>query len=252
MKLFAHQLRFEQRLYWRSRELAFFTFLFPLLIFVLLGSVYGDDRIKQEHNVKGSSYLLAGVLGYGIAATAFAGLAIVIVLRRENGILKRLRATPLPPGTYLASVIASTVLVFTVEAAALIVLARLMFHVPLPDQWLSLVLAVLLGALAFAALGIALSGYIRSGEGSSAVVNAVYLPMAFLAGAFWTPHAYPRFLEVIAEILPLTYFIRLMRDVVLRDETIWSSWESAAVVAAWGIAGVLLAVRSFRWAPREG
>jgi ABC-2 type transport system permease protein len=251
VRLFVHQLRSEQRLYWRSRELAFFTFLFPILIFVLLGSVYGDDVIEEEH-VKGSSYLLAGVLGYGIASTAFAGLAIVVVLRRENGILKRLRATPLPPGIYLAGVLASTVLVFLVEAAVLIVLARLIFDVPLPDQWVSLVLALLLGALAFAALGIALSGVIRSGEGSSAVVNAIYLPAAFLAGAFWTPHAYPRFLEVIAEILPLTYFIRLMRDVVLRNETLWASWESAVVVAAWGIAGALLAVRTFRWAPREG
>jgi ABC-2 type transport system permease protein len=251
VRLFVHQLRSEQRLYWRSRELAFFTFLFPILIFVLLGSVYGDDVIEEEH-VKGSSYLLAGVLGYGIASTAFAGLAIVVVLRRENGILKRLRATPLPPGIYLAGVLASTVLVFLVEAAVLIALARLIFDVPLPDQWVSLVLALLLGALAFAALGIALSGVIRSGEGSSAVVNAIYLPAAFLAGAFWTPHAYPRFLEVIAEILPLTYFIRLMRDVVLRNETLWASWESAVVVAAWGIAGAILAVRTFRWAPREG
>jgi ABC-2 type transport system permease protein len=251
VRLFVHQLRSEQRLYWRSRELAFFTFLFPILIFVLLGSVYGDDVIEEEH-VKGSSYLLAGVLGYGIASTAFAGLAIVVVLRRENGILKRLRATPLPPGIYLAGVLASTVLVFLVEAAVLIVLARLIFDVPLPDQWVSLVLALVLGALAFAALGIALSGVIRSGEGASAVVNAIYLPVAFLAGAFWTPHAYPRFLEVIAEILPLTYFIRLMRDVVLRNETLWASWESAVVVAAWGIAGALLAVRTFRWAPREG
>jgi ABC-2 type transport system permease protein len=114
------------------------------------------------------------------------------------------------------------------------------------------ILSLLLGALSFAALGIALTGAIRSGEGSSAVVNAIYLPAAFLAGAFWSPHAFPRFLEVIAEILPLTYFIRLMRDVVLRNETIWSSWESAAVVAAWGIGGVILATRTFRWSPREG
>ena len=99
--LFLHQLRGEQRLYWRSRELAFFTFLFPVLIFVLLGSVYGNDRIKSEH-VKGSAYLLAGILGYGVAATAFAGLSIMLVIRREGGILKRLRATPLPPWAYLA------------------------------------------------------------------------------------------------------------------------------------------------------
>ena len=84
-------------------------------------------------------------------------------------------------------------------------------------------------------------------------MNAIYLPMAFLAGAFWSPHAFPRFLEVIAEILPLTYFIRLMRDVVLRDETIWSSWESAAVVAAWGDRRRHRSRRAtFRWEPREG
>jgi ABC-2 type transport system permease protein len=251
VKLFLHQLRGEQRLYWRSHELAFFTFLFPVLIFVLLGSVYGNDMIKSEH-VKGSAYLLAGILGYGIASTAFAGLAIMLVIRREGGILKRLRATPLPPTTYLVAAITSTVIVFTIEAAALIVLARVMFGVSIPHEWLSLVLALLLGTLSFAALGLALTGYIRSGEGSSAVVNAIYLPMSFLSGSFWSPHAYPRFLEVIAEILPLTYFIRLMRDIVLRNETIWANWESAAAVAAWGIAGLILAVRSFRWEPREG
>jgi ABC-2 type transport system permease protein len=214
--------------------------------------VYGNDRIKSEHNVKGSAYLLAGILGYGIASTAFAGLTIMLVIRREGGILKRLRATPLPPATYLVAVIASTAIVFALEAAALIVLARLLFGVHFPHEWLSLVLALLLGTLSFAALGLALTGFIRSGEGSSAVVNAIYLPTAFLSGSFWSPHAYPRFLEVIAEILPLTYFIRLMRDIVLRNETIWANWESAAAVAAWGIAGLVLAVRSFRWEPREG
>ena len=216
MRLFLHQLRGEQRLYWRSRELAFFTFLFPVLIFVL------------------------------------AGLTIMLDIRREDGVIKRLRATPLPPETYLVAAIASTVIVFALEAATLIVLARLLFHVHFPHEWLSLVLALLLGTLSFAALGLALTGFIRSGEGSSAVVNAIYQPTAILSGSFWSPHAYPRFLEVIAEILPLTYFIRLMRDIVLRNETIWANWESAAAVAAWGIAGLVLAVRSFRWEPREG
>jgi ABC-2 type transport system permease protein len=150
-------------------------------------------------------------------------------------------------------VIVSTVLVFAVEAAALLLLGRVIFGIELRTQWLSLVLALLLGALTFAALGIALTGWIRSAEGASAVVNAIYLPMAFLSGAFVSPHEYPRFLEVIAEILPLTYFIRLMRDIVLRNETIWSSWESAVVVAAWGAAAALvLLVRGFRWTPREG
>jgi ABC-2 type transport system permease protein len=252
VRLFAHQFRNEQRLYWRSHELAFFTFLFPVMIFVLLGSIYGDDRLKAEGGVKASAYLLAGILGYGIASTAFAGLAIVLVIRRESGILKRVRSTPLPPFSYLASSIASTVLVYAVEAVALIVLARLLFDVRFPRQWFSLVLALLLGSLAFAALGLALTGFVRSSEGSSAVVNAVYLPTSFLSGAFWSPHSYPHFLEVIADVLPLTYYIRLMRDVVIRGETIWANWQSVAVVAAWGLGGLVLAIRAFRWEPRQG
>ena len=93
MRLFRHQLRVEQLLFWRSRELAFFTFLLPLIFFVLLGSVYGNDTVD---GVQRLHYLLAGMLGYGAIATTFAGLAILLVLRRESGILKRLRATPLP------------------------------------------------------------------------------------------------------------------------------------------------------------
>jgi ABC-2 type transport system permease protein len=251
MGLFPHQLRGEQRLYWRSRELAFFTFLFPLLIFVLLGSVYGDDTIKKEHGVKASAYLLAGILGYGLVSTAFAGLAIVITLRREEGVLKRVRGTPLPPATYLGAVIASTVIVYLIESAALIAMARLLYDVPLPNEWLSVILAVLFGTLAFAAMGLALTGLIRSGEGASAVVNAIYLPVSFLAGAFWSAQSFPHFLSVISEILPLTHFIRLMRNIVLLNQPIWDNWEQVAVVAAWGLAGLILSARYFRWEPRE-
>ena len=251
MRLFRHQLTGEQRLYWRSRELAFFTFLFPLLIFVLLASVYGNDRIKKEHNVPAKEYLLAGILGYGLVSTAFVGLAIVLVIRRESGVLKRLRGTPLPPTTYLGSVISSTVIVYSIEAVALIVLARVLYDVPLPHEWPSVILAVVFGTLAFAAMGIALTGVIRSGDGASAVVNAVYLPVSFLAGAFWSAQSFPHFLEVISEILPLTHFIRLMRNIVLLHQPIWDNWEQVAVIVVWGLAGLVLSARYFRWEPRE-
>ena len=251
MSLLLHQLRAEQRLYWRSHELAFFTFIFPLLIYILLGSVYGDDEIESE-GVSGSAYLLAGILGYGVAATAFAGLAIIVVLRRESGVLKRLRGTPLPAWAYVGAVLVSTLIVFAIEVVALLVLANVMFDVPYPDRWLSLTLAVLLGVVAFAALGVALTTVIRSAEGASAVVNAVYLPMAFLAGSFWTPQAYPPVLEAIANLLPLTYFIELMQDIVLGNEEIWENWTVVGIVAAWGIFGLLVTVLRFRWEPQEG
>ena len=232
-----HQFRTEQKLYWRSHELAFFTFIFPLLIYTLLGSVYGDDPIEGE-GVTGSEYLLAGILGYGVAATAFAGLAILVVLRRESGVLKRLRGTPLPAWAYVLAVLGSTVVVFVLEAVALLLLAKLMFDVPFPERWISVRLRCSWGRVAFAALGVALTTFIRSAEGASAVINAIYLPMAFLAGSFWTTQAYPPVLEAIANLLPLTYFIHLMRDIVLLHEQIWENWTDVGVVAAWGLSAL--------------
>jgi ABC-2 type transport system permease protein len=243
-----HELRTEQLLFWRSRELAFFTFLLPIIFFVLLGSVYGTDKI--EH-VKGSRYLLAGMLGYGVVATAFAGLAITITIRRESGVLKRLRGTPLPAWAYVGGVLGSTIVVYAIEAVALIGLGKALFDVPLPNRYFSLVLALLLGVLSFAAMGIGLTAVIRSAEGSSAVVNAIYLPMAFIAGAFFSPHSFPQFLRGIADVLPLTYFIRLVRDILLHDAQIWDQPEAVAVIAAWGAFGALVAFQRFRWEPRE-
>jgi ABC-2 type transport system permease protein len=249
MRLLWHELRTEQRLFWRSRELAFFTFMFPVLLFVLLGSVYGHDTIE---GIKGSRYLLPGILGYGAAATTFAGLSIVLVIRREEGVLKRIRGTPLAAWQYVSGVLGSTLAVYAIEAVVLVVLGRVLFDVPWPHRLFSVLLALLLGGLAFAALGLGVTAAVRSAEGSSAVINAIYLPMAFISGSFFSPHTFPSFLRAIADVLPLTYFIRLMRDVMLRGQEIWNRPEDVAVIAAWGLVGTIAAVRGFRWEPREG
>ena len=240
MSLFLHELRGEQRLFWRNREAAFFTFMLPVIFFLIFGAIYGTDRIGIY---RGADFLEAGMIGYGVAATAFAGLAITMVIRRESGVLKRIRATPLPPTTYIASVLASTLVVFALQTAVLVVLGRVLYSVPFPARWLSLVLTCLLGAAAFAALGLALTAAVRSAEGSSAVVNAIYLPMAIISGTFFSPHSYPPFLRAVADVLPLTYFTRLTRDVLLNGKQIWDEPYSVAVIAGWGLVGLLAALR---------
>ena len=248
MKLFLHQFRAEQKLFWRSSELAFFTFLLPIIFLFLLGYAYGDEEID---GVRGYNFLLAGMLGYGVAATS-SGLAILLVLRREAGTLKRLRATPLPPATYIAAALGSIIFVFVIEAVILVALARIFFDVPVPDRLLSLAAAVLVGAGAFAAIGVALTTVIRSGAGASAVINAVFLPMTFISGSFFSPDSFPGALQAVAEVLPLKHFIVLVRDIVLEGEEIWSFPGELAVVVAWGIACTIVAVRRFRWDPIEG
>jgi ABC-2 type transport system permease protein len=233
--------------YWRSREAAIFTFVFPLLLFVLLGSVY-SGRI---YGVPAAEALLAALIGYGCAMVAFAGLAISLVLRREQSILKRLRATPLRAPVYIASVLSSTLLVFAAETVVLFLLGRVVFGTPFPARIGSLVLLVVLGAVSFAAMGVGLSGLIRSGEGSSAVVNLIVLPMSFLTGAFGPTRHYPHFLRVIGDVLPLKYLIDLSNSVYLHKQSFWSQGTAIGVLAAWGVAGVVVAALKFRWEPRD-
>jgi ABC-2 type transport system permease protein len=192
------------------------------------------------------------MIGYGVASTAFAGLAITMVIRREAGVLKRIRSTPLPPATYLLAVLVSTFVVFLVEAVLIVLIGRLLFHVGLPTRIGSLLIALVVGAGCFAALGLGLTGAVRSAEGSSAVVNFVYLPMAIISGTFFTPKDYPSFLRAIADVLPLTYFTRLTRDVMVHHHHLWSDAGALAVVLVWGVVGLAVALRSFRWQPREG
>ncbi|MGE5689851.1 MAG: ABC transporter permease [Pseudomonadota bacterium] len=247
MSLFVHQLRAEQRLFWRSREAAIFVFLFPVMLFLLLGAVYSDEI--EGHPA--ATWLLVGLIGYGVANTAFGGLAIFLVLRREAGILKRLRSTPLPGSVYLAGVVASTLLVFALQTVTLIVVGRLLYGAELPEDPTSFVGALVLGAVAFAGMGFALAALIRSSEGASPVVNVIVLPMAFLSGSFGPTREYPAFLQAIADVLPLTYFLELVRAAYLDGDPLWDNPTAIAVVAAWGAAGYAVAARRFRWAPVE-
>ena len=249
--MLVHQLVFEQRTFWRSREAAVFIFIFPLLLYVLLGSVYGDEVEIDGVAVPSGDVLLAGLFGYGAANTAFGGLAIILVTRREIGLLKRVRSTPLPPMTYLAAVLVSTLVVFALQAAALLVLGRLVFDASPPENWLGFGGAVVLGVASFACLGLAAASLIRSMEGASAVVNVVLLPMAFLSGAFGPTDDYPGVLEAIAAVLPLTYFLDIVNGVYLDGDSLFADPAALGILIAWGIGGLAVTLRRFSWMPRE-
>jgi ABC-2 type transport system permease protein len=247
MTVLVHQLRYEQKIFWRSREAAVFIFVFPLLLYALLGSVYGDDI----DGVPAVDVLLAGLFGYGAANTAFAGLAIALVTRREAGVLKRLRATPLPPPVYLAAVLLSTLVTFALQSASLLLLGGLAFDASMPANWLGFAGAIVLGVACFAGMGLAAAALIRSAEGVSAVVNVVVLPMAFLSGAFGPTRDFPSVLQAIADVLPLTYFLDIVDGVYLDGDSLFADPTALAIVLAWGFAGVVVALRRFGWMPRE-
>jgi len=190
------------------------------------------------------------MLGYGVIATAFAGLAINLVLRRESGVLKRVRGTPLPPGTYLAAVIASTLIAIGLQTVAQLLIARYALGATLPHAPGSFALALLAGTASFAALGLAVTGAVRSGEGSSAVITALYLPMTFISGAFFSQDTMPGFLRAIGDVLPLTYLLRWLRGSLVDGDSVGAQWTALVVLLLWGPAGLAVALRAFAWEPR--
>jgi ABC-2 type transport system permease protein len=246
-RLFGHELRMQQLLFWRNRESAVFVFVFPPMLFLLLGAVY-DGTID---GVPAADRLLVGMLGYGCANTAFGGLAITLVIRREAGLLKRVRATPLPPATYLGAVLASTLVVFVLQMALTVALGVVLYDAQGPESWPALIPVVLLGGVAFAGLGFGIAALIRSAEGSSAVVNLLILPMAFLSGSFGPTGSYPDVLQAIADVLPLTYLIDMLEAAYLHGDALTSDLGAVGVLAAWGVAGYAVAARRFGWQPRE-
>ena len=230
MTTLLHQLRFEQKVFWRSREAAVFIFIFPLLLYALLGSVYGDEI----DGVPAVDVLLVGLFGYGAMTTAFGGLAIMLVVRREAGVLKRLRSTPLPPPTYLAAVVLSTLTTFALQSVALLALGGIGFGASMPANWLGFAGAIVLGVASFAGLGFGGAALIRSAEGVSAVVNVVILPMAFLSGSFGPTADFPSALQAIADVLPLTYFLDIVNGVYFDGDSLFADPTALAIVARVG------------------
>ena len=244
MRLFLHQLRAEQLVFWRSRESAFFVFLFPPLLFVLLASAFGEDA-------EDATYLVAGLIGYAVANTALAGLAITLVIRREFGILKRLRSTPLPAAVYLAATLLSNLIVVALQSLAVVALGVFLFDAEAPADVLSFAVALALGAVAFAGLGLAAAALIRSSEAVAAVVNVIVLPMSFLTGSFGSADELPRALELLANVLPLEYLLELVLAAYVEGEPVTEHLRAVAVLAAWGAAGYAVARARFGWEPRE-
>lgn len=247
MRRFLHQLRFEQRLFWRNREAAIFVFLFPPLLYLLVAALY-DGEIDGRPS---ADVLLAGLLGYACANTAFAGLAITQVVRREAGQLKRMRATPLRPSTYLAAVVVSTLAVYGIQMGFTTGLGAAVYGASGPCAWGPVIATLVFGGVAFSGLGFAGASLIRSSEGASAVVNLVVLPMAFLSGSFGPTRDYPQILQALADVLPLSYLNRMLEAAYLDGTSPLSDPTGIAVVAGWGLLGLLIAARRFRWSPTE-
>jgi ABC-2 type transport system permease protein len=234
------QYRLERKMFWRNPSAAFFNFLLPLLFLVLLAAVLTKQGDRDV--------IVPGIAGMAVLATTFSALAYNTVFLREQGILKRVRGTPLPSGAYLFGIAGNAVMNTAVQIVLITLAGKAFYGIDWPRDVGELVLFVILGVVCFASLGVALAHAIPTFEAATVYVNVIFLPVVFIS--IDAAHD-PAFLKGIAEALPLAHLIDGLSAAMVTGEGIGGLWSAIGVLALWTILGVTLAIRGFSWEQRR-
>lgn len=238
------QYRLERRMFWRNPAAAFFNFALPLLLLVLLGTLYSDDQGNLD-------ILVPGIAGMAIVSTTFVALAHNLVFLREQGVLKRLRGTPMPTGAYLTGLFGNAVANAAIQLAIVIVAGRVFYGIGWPEHWPELVVFAVAGVVCFSALGVAFSHVIPNFEATPAYVNAVFLPLIFISGVFYDAEQAPAFLRDIAQALPLVHLIDGLSGAMVTGASLADNLSNLAVIVLWAAFGIVFAIRGFSWEARR-
>jgi ABC-2 type transport system permease protein len=239
-----HQYRLERKMFWRNPTAAFFNFVLPLLFLALFGAIFSNDQ-------KNLNVIVPGIAGMSVMATTFSALAMNVTFLREQGVLKRMRGTPLPTGSYLSAIGANAVTNAFLQVAIVVLAGKLFFGIGWPKDWLELIVFVTAGVACLASLGVAFSHVIPNFDAAPAYQNIVFLPTIFVSGVFYDAHNAPAFLRDIAQALPLVHIIDGLKGALVTGASVGDNLSALAVIALWTAFGVFFAVRGFSWESRR-
>lgn len=246
LAMLVHQIRYEQLSFWRNPQSMVFTFVLPIVIIAIFGAVFsGDSGEEFFFGMSGMQYYTPTIAAVSVLGACYGQLAIVLAMRRQTGVLKRLHATPLPAWVYFAGLLVHCIVVSVIDVALVIGIGTL-YDVSLPTHWAAVGVTLVLGAASFCALGVGVASLIRNSEAAPAVVQFIQFPLVFISGSYFPIHS--DVLNTIAGLLPVKPFNDAMLAPFAQDASF--QWKELAVLAAWGVIGALISVRSFRWDPR--
>ncbi len=234
------QYRLERRMFWRNPSAAFFNFLLPLLFLFFFGALLHGNQ--HDLNV-----LVPGIAGMSVMSTTFVALAFNMTFLREQGVLKRIRGTPLSSPTYLSAIGFNAITNTLIQIIVVVLAGHVFFGLPWPRDPLELIVFVALGVACFASLGVALAHAIPNFESAAVYVQAIFLPVIMISGVFYDVKHTPAFLRDIAEALPLKHMIDGLSGAMVTGQGLGSHTSALAVIALWAALGIFLAVRGFSW-----
>lgn len=262
-RIAASRASLELKTYFRERDSVVFSFLFPIIMLGIFSVAFGSDDVAlgSDDGIDFAQYFLPGMVASGIMLVAFQTLAIGLAIEREDGTLKRLRGTPMPPVSYFLGKVGMILVVSLSQIALLLAVAALAFGVSLPaepSKWVTFAWCYVLGTAASAVLGIAYSSVARSAKSASAVVAGPLIVLQFISGVFFVFNDLPSWLQNVASVFPLKWLAQGMRSVFLPDHfeslEVSGSWQhgpTALILSLWLIVGLVICVRTFRWQRRD-
>jgi ABC-2 type transport system permease protein len=251
VSLLLHQLRYDQKVFWRNPPAVFFTVMFPVVLLLIFATIFGDQTVGGRNGIEVTIYYVPAIITLSIVSATMQTLAMSLVLAREDGRLKRGRGTPMPAWVFIAGRVGNSIVVAVLMLVLISVLGKLLYGVTIPwERAPDLLIVLALGAASFCCLGIALTALIPSQDAAAPIVNALLLPLYFLSGVFVPDDELPDGVIDFANHFPIRPFFQAIFDAYLPGNGPALAWDHLLVVGIWGIAGLVLAIRFFRWTPR--
>jgi ABC-2 type transport system permease protein len=256
IKLLPAQIRYQLLMLWRTPVALFFTLVLPLMMLVLFNSLFGDAKIQLEGGGEWPvrQFYTGGLAVFTAVSATFTNLANMVPIRREEGVLKRWRGTPLPTGTYISGFIGSALVLAVFGASFMLGIGVVAYGLEVEAAKLpAAVLAFVVGVCAFAAMGMAVAALVPSASSASAVANAILLPLAFVSNVFIVTEDSPGWMEAVGDFFPLKPFVESFQDAFNPFvEAPAFNWGKLGYVAIWGLVGLAVAVKFFKWEPSVG
>jgi ABC-2 type transport system permease protein len=248
------QVRYTNKAFWRNPASAFFTFAFPLLFLVIFTSLLGSGTVVLDGiRFNQSTYYVAAMASFSVISACFTNIGISVSFQRDSGILKRTQGTPLPGADYLAARTIHAMLMSFLLVLICGAFGAAFYHADIPSgvNLLRTVLTVLVGAGSFAALGLAVTCLVPNADAAPPIVNAAILPLLFISGIFIPlDDSTPKWINLVGRIFPVRHFADAFRGAYLGAPFPFR-WTDIAVIAAWGVGGLIVAARFFSWEPRK-
>ena len=247
------QVKFDLLIFRRNPAGTFFTLILPIIFLVLFTSIFGNDILEGTTDVRVATFYVPGILALAIVGATTVNLAITMTTRRERGILKRLRGTPMPSWIFTGSQAIGGIVLSLMMTVLIVLIGRILFDVEIRlDGIPSLLITLFIGAASFAALGLAMTIIIPSEDAAPAVTNGLMLPLYFISDVFLPGDQIPDWVRTVASIFPIQHLSLALQESFnpLIDGMSWP-WKDWLVIAAWGIGAAIIAVTRFQWTPRR-